>query len=82
MNDKEVYKELLENNIVLVKFIKVNGDERLMKCTLREDKLPIKSKSTSSRVPNDDVISVYDLEKEDWRSFRVDSVISTIIVDG
>lgn len=69
----------LQSNICDVKFIKVNGEERLMRCTLKEDLLPEPVASDAeinrNRAPSDSVQVVWDLEKTGWRSFRVDSVI-------
>jgi hypothetical protein len=46
-----------------------------MKCTLVESKLPVVEKKTDRvRKENDDVISVFDLEKNEWRSCRYDSI--------
>ena len=70
--------EKLKKHLCTVTFTKLNGDERVMLCTLRESVLP-ESTSTNARPVNDNVISVWSLEgiKDDgWRSFRVDSVKS------
>ena len=70
----------LQSNICDVKFTKVNGEERLMRCTLKEDLLPEPVASdteiTRNRKPNESVQVVWDLEKTAWRSFRIDSVIN------
>lgn len=70
----------LKTSICDVKFTKVNGEERLMRCTLKEDLLPEPVASDAeinrNRHPNDSVQVVWDLEKTGWRSFRVDSVIN------
>lgn len=66
----------LKTNIVDVTFIKKDGTERLMKCTLdpeilpkveiKEDAKPRKESTTSMRV--------FDTEKNEWRSFTIKSV--------
>jgi hypothetical protein len=70
----------LQSNICDVKFTKVNGEERLMRCTLKEDLLPEPVASDTeinrNRKPNESVQVVWDLEKTAWRSFRIDSVIN------
>jgi hypothetical protein len=38
--------------------------------------LPEYEKSENPKTPNYDVLPVWDLEKEAWRSFRVENVIS------
>jgi len=81
--------ELLKENVCVIKFEKVNGEKRTMKCTLLEDMIPEASKvihpaetrypqlseldSAIEPHPEKDrtVISVYDLENNGWRSFRI-----------
>lgn len=70
--------DLLRHNIVSVTFTKVNGEERVMKCTLQANHIPnaptqngelvVESKSTSNNV------FAWDVEANGWRSFRVASV--------
>lgn len=70
----------LRNRPCRVIFRKVNGEERDMMCTLNEEYMPENSVDTNSdkqsRGYSDDTIRVIDINKGDWRSFRVDSVIS------
>ena len=71
----------LKNGIVNVKFTKVDGSEREMKCTLNEALIPVSNttdktiEETRVKEPNINTISVWDIENEGWRSFRVASVI-------
>ena len=73
MNREEMV-ELLRNNDCSVTFLKKDGTERTMICTLRQDTIP-EVRGTGVK-KTDDVISVFDLGKSEWRSFRVDSVVS------
>jgi hypothetical protein len=75
---KDILISLLKNEIVEVKFNKVDGTERIMKCTLREDHVVPYEKTSEGREKkvNENIISVWDLENDGWRSFRFDSVIS------
>ena len=58
-----------------VKFTKVDGTERIMTCTLQPSKLPAyDSESKRKKAENPDVISVWNIDLQEWRSFRVDSV--------
>lgn len=66
-------KALLENFIATVVFTKKDGTERLMKCTLKEDQIIIPAKNTGIN-KTEEVLSVWDVEVNAWRSFRVDSV--------
>ena len=66
----------LKSNICKVVFTKKNGDLREMICTLRED-IVVPHEKTTDRVKevNEEVLAVWDCEKNAWRSFRVDSII-------
>lgn len=69
--------QLLRRDIIKVHFTKKNGELRIMKCTLLPEFLPARDQSetvTSSRKPPTGAISVWDLENQAWRSFRVESV--------
>lgn len=60
---------------VTVTFTKTDGTERTMRCTLKEDKVvPYEKKTDRVRAENLDVIRVWDLDKNEWRGFRVDSI--------
>lgn len=72
-------KELLRDNIVKVVFSKKDGSTRVMLCTLIEDFLP---ETAGSGSYSEEVTTVFDLEKDQWRSFRNDSVISYSIESG
>ena len=67
---------MLKTNVCDVRFTKVNGEERLMRCTLNEDRLPASVKSQLQQQDEESVVPVWDLDKKGWRSFRVDSVIN------
>ena len=67
---------MLQNGIVNVKFTKKDGTERDMKCTLLESMVkPYEKKTDKERSVNDEILSVWDVEKDAWRSFRFDSII-------
>lgn len=71
--------EMLRNHEILVTFTKKNGDIREMFCTLAEDIIPEVS-GDSNRI-NDDLITVYDIDKLEWRSFNYSS-ITNISIDN
>jgi hypothetical protein len=71
----EFLKEALHNGTVEVLFIKKDGTERKMRCTLKPDLLPHKEDTLKPVHSNPNVQAVWDLENEGWRSFRYDSVI-------
>jgi len=72
-----VERELRTGPCVVV-FEKLNGDLRPMTCTLDsryitedpEDNY----RSTQKSAKSNDVVAVFDMENEQWRSFRLDSV--------
>lgn len=62
---------------VEVKFTKKDGTERVMVCSLQESDIPeeYKPKGTN-RVVSEESLRVFDKEKNEWRSFRWDSIKS------
>ena len=71
----------LRQGVYSVTFKKIDGTERTMPCTLREDMLPPAKKDeplTQKRVRqiNEDVLVVYCTDKQAFRSFRVANVIN------
>jgi len=72
--------EKLANGIHTVTFTKVNGEKRTMPCTLSSNLLPpvpIKEDTAKKeRKVNTDTLRVFCTDKNEWRSFRIDSVIS------
>ena len=81
---KQELKDKLIRGEVLVTFLKTNGDLREMKCTLHQSYLPqpeilqefatfgIPEKNDLDTSPN--LLAVWDIDNNGWRSFRVDSV--------
>lgn len=71
-------KQLLHENKVRVIFIKKDGTERNMLCTLKADLLPAQTdleEAVQKKSPNPTALAVWDLENSGWRSFRYDSII-------
>lgn len=65
----------LKTGLANVVFTKNNGEQRVMRCTLNPTYLPEETSSTKSKkTVNDEVVSVWDLDKNSWRSFRLDSI--------
>lgn len=86
---REQLSELLRSGECVVEFTKVNGEVRTMPCTLNESLIPpppVHVTNTDNPVDfpapkkvkkeNPDVMSVWCLDKKEWRSFRVANVIS------
>jgi hypothetical protein len=79
-------KMQLEQNVIVVDFTKLNGDKRIMTCTLREDMKPPATKTDTMsqkkvREISDAVVSVYDVNAKGWRSFRYDRINKVDIVE-
>jgi hypothetical protein len=72
---KKWLKDLLRESAITVTFTKKDGSERAMYCTLLENKIPAeKTPKGTGKKENSESLAVFDLEKEEWRSFRWDSV--------
>ena len=70
------YKEALEQGECKVSFMKVSGEERTMRCTLKKDDIPSASKSdplsqTKIRELSEEVLPVWDLDAKGWRSLEL-----------
>ncbi len=81
-NNLEVTREMiydqLRNSICEVTFTKVNGEKRVMPCTLKSGVVPPTkvSQLREAKKTNDDVISVWCTDKKEWRSFKIGNFIS------
>lgn len=73
---KTTVKSALLNGPTTITFTKVDGTTRTMKCTLNETLLPKREVTQSTRAANEDVQTVFDLELNQWRSFKWDNFIS------
>jgi hypothetical protein len=72
---REWIKGILKQETATLTFQKKDGTIRVMKASLREEHMPVFEKKTDAvRKTNDEVLSVVDLEKNEWRSFRFDSI--------
>jgi hypothetical protein len=71
--------DMLRNNVVVVTFTKVNGDERVMHCTLQTNFIPNAPSKNGELVvesKTSNTVSVWDVNANGWRSFRVENVKS------
>lgn len=78
---REEILEKLHNGIVNVLFLKSDGTEREMKATLLAEHLPPAKEVSENEVKkerkvNEEVVVAWDMDKQAWRSFRLDSVIT------
>lgn len=80
MNRQEMIEELIQRDCRVI-FTKVNGEERDMLCTLQADVIPsLKEadplKEKVGRAMSEHTVVAWDINKEAWRSFRVENVLS------
>ena len=69
-------KSVLHTGPATITFTKVDGTERVMKCTLEAKDLPPVVPLAEGKTPRKETTStkalrVFDLEKKEWRSFTV-----------
>jgi hypothetical protein len=85
---REWVRGLLQNGEISITFTKADGTDRYMLCTLDHSRIPVSvAKPVSTTAPVDGIvresrkprkepdphsIRVFDLEKQEWRSFRFD----------
>ena len=84
-NFRSEVKDVLVKDLVEVTFTKVNGDERVMTCTLQPDTLQLLPKGVvkegeekKERVFKNPErsLAVYDTKAEGWRSFLIRNITS------
>ena len=92
---KEELVHQLKQSVCEVVFVKVDGTERVMKCTLldaivqpyieaikeRNKKLLEEGKEINKTVEKPNVLPVIDVENNGWRSFKLDSIKSIKQID-
>jgi hypothetical protein len=90
---RETVIELLQKECAVVTFTKGDGTERVLNCTLQAEYLPMPVSAPApepsegstivppARTVNEHVVAAWDTDINEFRSFRLDSVI-TITVNG
>ena len=78
-DEKEIFRKWLISHLkygpVTVYFTKKDGTERKMDCTLKEENIVQYEKKTERvKTLNEETCPVFDLEKNEWRSFRYDTL--------
>lgn len=80
----EILKDL-RSHVIEVTFTKVNGEGRVMRCTLDPKYLPPHDakylEEQHQKKENLDVIAAWDINAGGWRSFRIDSITYVQIID-
>ena len=79
--DRKLFRDwftgVIRNERVNVCFIKADGTERWLHCSLHPDLIPadkLQKEEAAPRKRSEDALSVWDIDKQDWRSFRFDRV--------
>lgn len=73
-------KDCLRKGIVYLEFEKADGSIREMRATLCQELIPDDKQPKGKRAPSEaeelgELIKCYDVDIDEWRSFRLDSVI-------
>lgn len=77
---KEVLQTLLRNATATVTFTKKDGTERVMQCTLQEGvAIPHEKKTDRVKEPKEELLPVWDIEAEAWRTVTIPNIIKVEI---
>lgn len=77
---KESIQNLLRNFVAVVTFTKKDGTERVMKCTLKQDiAIPHERKTERVKEPKDDLLPVWDIDANAWRTITVPNILTVEI---
>lgn len=77
---KSTLVKQLQTRTATITFTKMDGTERVMRCTLIESYLPPKREEDEiidRIIPtkgSPDIVAVWDLDKDEWRSMRIDRI--------
>ena len=73
---EELHELFVSHPQVIVTFTKKDGSERVLRGTLNESLIPVEKHPKGLRESYDTVFTVFDLDEDDWRCFKLDSIIS------
>jgi hypothetical protein len=71
--EEELIKMLREQTLV-VTFLKLDGEQRVMTCTKSWEIIPESKRPSTAKDPKPGTINVWDINADNWRSFRYDRV--------
>lgn len=80
--DRNSFISDLRQSIIEVRFIKLDGNVRIMKATLHASWLPEDTRTrekiteAANREQRNDVVTLWDTEANGWRSIKLDTIIS------
>lgn len=73
---KNELEYILKNSTLNIQFKKLNDEVRTMFCTLKESFLPEIKNKNDNKNNNEDLLVVWDIDKNGWRSLRISNLIS------
>ena len=76
---RDVLIKNLQKQAMRITFTKVNGEERVMDCSLQEHIVP--ATKYTDRKQKEEVLPFFDINKGEWRSFRLDSVTNIELLE-
>ena len=81
--DREQIRQFAQAGVIRVEFTKKDGSLRVMRCSLQEKYLRSEAFSSTDtvRISNPATLAVWDVDIHEWRSFKIDSVISVVVCD-
>ena len=87
MYSHELIVRDLRTCVAEVTFTKVNGETRVMRCTLKPEFLPAKyleeeAEERKFHELNKETVRAWDVQANGWRSFRVESVSYFQVIDA
>jgi len=65
---------LLREDILVITFKKLDGDERVMTCTKSFDVIPEDMRPKTNKESKQGTVTVWDVNAKGWRSFRYDRI--------
>lgn len=82
--EREAFRKWLLSHLVYgpvsVTFTKKDGTERTMNCTLNDTLVKSYEKKTErSKTVSEETCAVFDIDKQEWRSFRYDSLTAVTL---
>jgi hypothetical protein len=77
-------KNILQQGACNIVFTKVDGTERTMCCTLDASRIPAAplAENKKTKTANPQTLSVWSINDNSWRSFRIDNLIAIHLQDG
>lgn len=69
-------RKILREHVCEVTFTKMDGSVRVMSCTLKDGVVPapVLKENAKMRIPNEANLSVWCINKHEWRSFKTANV--------